>query len=78
MNESGAAGALEEETRPMETHQGRAQPFAVEELVRYHQAQPPADQQEALRRRRLMRRARSKKKRGQLLAELEQRYRAGP
>lgn len=61
----------------LDAHRGREQPFGVEELVGYRQAQPPPDQQEALRRRQVMRRARSKKKRGQLLAELEQRYREG-
>jgi len=61
----------------LDAHRGREQPFGVEELVGYRRAQPPPDQHEALRRRRVMRRARSKKKRGQLLAELEQRYRDG-
>jgi hypothetical protein len=61
----------------LDAHRGRDQPFGVEELADYRQAQPPPDQQEALRRRKVMRRARSKKKRGQLLAELEQRYRDG-
>jgi hypothetical protein len=61
----------------LDAHRGREQPFGVEELVGYRQAQPPPDQHEALRRRQVMRRARSKKKRGQLLAELEQRYREG-
>ena len=61
----------------LDAHRGREQPFGVEELADDRQAQPPPDQQEALRRRKVMRRARSNKKRGQLLAELEQRYRDG-
>ena len=61
----------------LDAHRGRDQPLGVEEWSDDRQAQPPPDQQEALRRRQGMRRARSKKKRAQLLAELEQRYRDG-
>jgi hypothetical protein len=61
----------------LDAYRDRAQPFGVEELLAYRQAQPPPDQQEALRRRKVMRRARSKKRRSHLLAEPEQRYRDG-
>lgn len=62
----------------LDAHRERAGPFTAEELLRYRRAQPPEDQQRAVRRRNLMRRARSKKKRPHLLAELEQRYRDSP
>lgn len=62
----------------LDAHRGRDGPFQAEELLAYRKAVPPADEQEALRRRKVMRKARSKKKRGRLLAELEQRYLADP
>jgi hypothetical protein len=62
----------------LDAHQARAGPFTAQELVRYRHAEPPEDEQRAVRRRKLMRRARSKQKRPQLLAELEQRYLDSP
>jgi hypothetical protein len=47
-------------------------------LVGYRNAQRPADEQAAVARRKIMRKARSKKKRPQLLADLERRYTNGP
>ena len=58
----------------MDAHVGHAGPFTAAELVAYRGAQPPVDEQEAVRRRKVMRKARSKKKRPLLLAELERRY----
>ena len=55
----------------------REGPFGVEDLLAYRR-RLPTDEQEALRRRKVMRKARSKKKRGRLLAELEQRFLADP
>lgn len=48
--------------------------FNAEQLLGYRDAEPPADEQEAITRRKVMRKARSKKKRPVLLASLEQRY----
>jgi hypothetical protein len=48
--------------------------FTPGQLSGYRNAEPPADEQEALVRRKVMRKARSKKKRPVLLATLEQRY----
>ena len=48
--------------------------FKAEQLLGYRNAEPPADEQEAIKRRKIMRKARSKKKRPVLLASLEQRY----
>jgi hypothetical protein len=48
--------------------------FTVEQLLDHRNAQPPADEQEAIQRRKVMRKARSRKKRPLLLATLEQRY----
>jgi hypothetical protein len=48
--------------------------FTVEQLLDYRNAEPPADEQEAIKRRKVMRKARSKKKRPALLASLELRY----
>ena len=47
--------------------------FKAEQLLGYRDAEPPADEQEAVARRKVMRKARSKKKRPALLASLEQR-----
>ena len=59
----------------LDAHDSHEGPFTGEDLVAYREAQPPPDEQEALRRRKVMRKARSKKKRPDLLAELEPRYR---
>ena len=48
--------------------------FSAQQLLEYRNANPPADEQEAIKRRKVMRKARSKKKRCVLLATLEQRY----
>ena len=48
------------------------------QVLGYKNAEPPKQEQEAKRRRKIMRRARSKKLRGALLAELEQRYLSAP
>jgi hypothetical protein len=48
--------------------------FTGKQLLDYRNAEPPADEKEAIKRRKIMRKARSKKKRPALLASLEQRY----
>ena len=48
--------------------------FKAEQLLGYRDAEPPADEQEAVARRKIMRKARSRKKRPVLLASLEQQY----
>jgi hypothetical protein len=58
----------------LDAHLGHPEPFGVEDLLPYRDAQPPRCQRESLHRRKVMRKARSQKKRGLLLAELEQRY----
>lgn len=45
----------------LDAHDDRPGPFTVEELLPYHLAEEPPEQQEALQRRKVMRRARSKK-----------------
>jgi hypothetical protein len=62
----------------LDAHKGREEPFKKEELLGYKDAEPPKLEQQAKRRRKIMRRARSKKLRGALLAELEQRYLSAP
>ena len=62
----------------LDAHKGREEPYRKEELLGYKDAEPPKREQEALQRRKVMRRARSKKQRGSLLAELEQRYLSAP
>jgi len=62
----------------LDAHRDNAEPFTAAELVGYRNAQRPADEQAAIARRKIMRKARSKKKRPQLLADLERRYRNGP
>ena len=59
----------------LDAHARHPEPFSAEELAPWLNAQPPASQQECQRRRGIMRHARSRKKRPQLLAELERRYR---
>jgi hypothetical protein len=62
----------------LDAHKDREEPFDVEELLGYKDAQPPKQEQEAIHRRKVMRRARSKKQRPILLAELERRYLDAP
>jgi hypothetical protein len=62
----------------LDAHRNHSGPFAVEDLQSYRSATRPPAEQEALRRRKVMRRARSRKKRPQLLAELERRYNDSP
>jgi len=58
----------------LDAHLTHPEPFAVEDLRPYSEAQPPGHQLESIHRRKVMRKARSKKKRGPMLAELERRY----
>jgi hypothetical protein len=62
----------------LDAHRGHPEPFAASDLCPYRHAQPPPDEQAALRRGKVMRKARSKKKRRLLLAELEKRYLDAP
>ena len=62
----------------LDAHRDCLQPLTAAELVGYRHAQKPADEQAAIARRKIMRKARSKKKRPQLLADLERRYKNGP
>lgn len=62
----------------LDAHRDSLQPLTVAELVDYRHAQKPGDEQAAIARRKIMRKARSKKKRPQLLADLERRYQNGP
>jgi hypothetical protein len=62
----------------LDAHRGHPELFRREELVSYRGAQRPPEEEAALQRRKVMRQARSKKKRPQLLAELEQRYQDSP
>jgi len=50
------------------------EPFRAEDLLPYRLARVPDCQRQAIHRRKVMRKARSKKRRPQLLAELERRY----
>ena len=58
----------------LDAHQSHPGPFTAAELLGYREAQPPPDEQAAVRRRKVMRKARSTTKRPRLLADLEQRY----
>ena len=58
----------------LDAHLTHPEPFGVEDLGPYSQAQAPGHQMESIHRRKVMRKARSKKKRGSLLTELERRY----
>jgi hypothetical protein len=65
--------------RPVrDAHQGRGEPYRAEELMDDREAKAPPHEEEARRRRQVMRRARSRKRRPDLLAELERRYQATP
>lgn len=58
----------------LDAHAAHPGPFHVEDLLPYHSARAPECQRQAMYRRKVMRKARSKKRRPQLLAELEHRY----
>ena len=58
----------------LDAHSAHPGPFAPEDLMPYRNARAPECQQKAMARRKIMRKARSKKKRGQLLQDLERRY----
>ena len=62
----------------LDAHKGREAPYKKEDLLGYRDAKPPKQEQEAMHRRKVMRKARSKKHRGELLAERERRYLATP
>jgi hypothetical protein len=58
----------------LDAHQAHPEPFTADDLFLYRTARAPECQLEAMCRRTIMRKARSKKRRPQLLAELEHRY----
>jgi len=58
----------------LDAHSAHPDPFAPHDLMPYRNAPAPECQQRAIARRKIMRTARSKKKRGQLLQDLERRY----
>jgi hypothetical protein len=58
----------------LDAHQAHPEPFTAEDLLAYHKARAPDCQRQAMDRRKVMRKARSKKKRKELLADLERRY----
>jgi hypothetical protein len=58
----------------LDAHAAHPEPFHAEDLLPYHAARVPECQRQAMDRRKVMRKARSKKRRPQLLAELERRY----
>ena len=60
----------------LDAHHHLAGPLEPTDLLNYRDAQPPSDEQAALHRRKIRRNARSKKKRSQLLKDLESRYQA--
>ena len=58
----------------LDAHHTHPEPFTVDDLFLHRTAREPECQMEAMCRRKIMRKARSKKRRPQLLAELEHRY----
>jgi hypothetical protein len=58
----------------LDAHVHHDRPFTVDDLEPYRHSRVPASQQEAIERGQIMRRARSRKKRPDLLADLEKRY----
>jgi hypothetical protein len=62
----------------LDAHAAHPEPFTVDDLLPYREAEEPQCQTAALHRRKTMRKARSKKKRPILLADLERRYRESP
>ena len=60
----------------LDAHKDKEGPSKAGQLIGYKDAEPPPEEQEAIRRRKFMRQARSTKRRPALLADLERRYRA--
>ena len=58
----------------LDAHHAHPAPFTAKDLLPYRSAQEPECQRQAMDRRKVMRKARSKKKRKELLADLERRY----
>ena len=58
----------------LDAHVHHEEPFTVDDLTPYRLAGVPQSQQEAVERGKIMRKARSRKKRPELLADLEKRY----
>lgn len=58
----------------LDAHVHHEEPFTVDDLTPYRLAGVPQSQQEAVARGKIMRKARSRKKRPELLADLEKRY----
>ena len=58
----------------LDAHGHHGGPFTVDDLQPYGHSCVPASQQQAVARGKIMRKARSRKKRGDLLADLEKRY----
>jgi hypothetical protein len=58
----------------LDAHHAHPGPFTAQDLLPYRSAQEPECQRQAMDRRKVMRKARSKKKRKELLEELERRY----
>jgi hypothetical protein len=62
----------------LDAHVHHEGPFTVDDLEPYRLAGVPQSQQEAVERGKIMRKARSRKKRPELLADLEKRYHNAP
>lgn len=62
----------------LDAHGHHDGPFTVDDLQPYGHSRVPASQQRALKRGKIMRKARSRKKRHDLLADLEKRYLNSP
>jgi hypothetical protein len=62
----------------LDTHVHHEEPFTGDDLMPYRLAGVPQSQQEAVERGKIMRKARSRKKRPELLADLEKRYLNAP
>ena len=62
----------------LDAHVHHKEPFTVDDLTPYRLAGVPQSQQEAVERGKIMRKARSRKKRPELLADLEKRYLNAP
>jgi hypothetical protein len=62
----------------LDAHGCHEEPFTVDELTPYRLAGVPQSQQEAVERGKIMRKARSRKKRPELLVDLEKRYLNAP
>ena len=62
----------------LDAHVHHEGPFTVDDLQPYGHSRVPASQQQAVERGKIMRQARSRKKRYDLLADLEQRYLNSP